>query len=52
VLRDMTRPELALGRLAGYTIGFFLFWSATAASSVFTWLLLRPPSRFNRGNDQ
>ena len=52
VLRDMTFPELALSRLAGYTIGFFLLWSATAASSVFTWLLLRPPSRFNRGNEQ
>jgi len=52
VLRDMTFPELALSRLAGYTIGFFLLWSATAASSVFTWLLLRPPSRFNRRNEQ
>ncbi|MDZ7791850.1 MAG: hypothetical protein U5L08_15405 [Xanthomonadales bacterium] len=52
VLRDMTFPELALSRMAGYTIGFFLFWSATAASSVFTWLLLRPASRFDRRNAQ
>lgn len=47
VLRDMTFPELELSRLAGYTIGFFLFWAATAGSSLFTWLLLRPASRFN-----
>lgn len=47
-LRDMTFPELPLSRGLGYTIGFFVFWIATAASSLFTWLLLRPPSRFNR----
>lgn len=47
-LRDMTFPELAVSRELGYTIGFFAFWSATAASSLFTWLLLRPASRFNR----
>jgi len=48
LLRDMTFPELKMGRMAGYTIGFFLFWTATAASSLFTWLLLRPASRFHR----
>jgi hypothetical protein len=47
VLQDMTFPELEMSRMAGYTIGFFLFWAATAASSLFTWLLLRPASRFN-----
>ena len=31
----------------GYTIAFFLFWAATAGSSLFTWILLRPASRFN-----
>jgi hypothetical protein len=31
----------------GYTIGFFTFWLATASSSLFTWILLRPSSRFN-----
>lgn len=46
-LRDMTFPELEVGRMTGYTIGFFLFWGATAGSSLFTWLLLRPASRFN-----
>lgn len=48
MLRDMTFPELEMSRMAGYTIGFFLFWAATASSSLFTWLLLRPASRFNR----
>jgi hypothetical protein len=47
-LRDMTFPHLRIGRGLGYSIGFFLFWSATASSSLFTWILLRPASRFNR----
>ncbi|HMB42702.1 MAG TPA: hypothetical protein VKM00_02355 [Luteimonas sp.] len=47
-LRDMTFPDLALSRGLGYSIGFFMFWIATAASSLFTWILLRPASRFNR----
>ena len=46
-LRDLTFPELDISRQAGYTIGFFMFWAATASSSLFTWLLLRPSSRFN-----
>jgi len=47
VLRDITFPELDISRQGGYTIAFFLFWSATASSSLFTWILLRPSSRFN-----
>ena len=47
-LRNMTFPDLALSRGLGYSIGFFMFWIATAASSLFTWILLRPASRFNR----
>ena len=47
-LRDMTFPDLAISRELGYTLGFFMFWLATAASSLFTWILLRPASRFNR----
>ena len=31
-----------------YSVGFFMFWVATASSSLFTWILLRPASRFNR----
>ena len=48
VLRDMTFPHLAISRETGYAIGFFMFWLATSASSLFTWILLRPASRFNR----
>ncbi len=48
LLRDMTFPELPLSRELGYTIGFFAFWAATSGASLFTWLLLRPASRFNR----
>lgn len=47
-LRDLTFPDLAIDREAGYAIGFFAFWCATASSSLFTWILLRPASRFNR----
>jgi hypothetical protein len=47
-LRDMTFPEVGISRSMGYTIGFFAFWLATASSSLFTWWLLRPASRFNR----
>ena len=48
ILRDMTFPGLEISRETGYAIGFFAFWTATAASSLFTWILLRPASRFNR----
>ena len=48
VLRDITFPDLSMSRELGYTLGFFMFWLATAASSLFTWILLRPASRFNR----
>ena len=46
-LRDISLPQLPISREAGYTIAFFLFWTATAGSSLFTWILLRPASRFN-----
>ena len=48
LLRDMTFSDLAISRELGYTLGFFAFWTATAGASLFTWLLLRPASRFNR----
>ena len=47
-LRDQTFPDLPMGRAMGYSLGFFMFWLATASSSYFTWILLRPASRFNR----
>lgn len=48
LLRDLTFPEIEINRGLGYTLGFFMFWSCTASSSLFTWILLRPASRFNR----
>jgi hypothetical protein len=47
-LRDMTFPELPLTRKFGYSLGFFMFWIATASSSLFTSILLSPGSRFNK----
>lgn len=45
-LMHLLRPESAIGRGLGYTLGFFLFWIATAASSLFTWILLCPGNRY------
>ena len=46
-LREITWAELEISRKAGYTLGFFMFWACTFGSSLFTWILLRPASRFN-----
>jgi hypothetical protein len=47
-LFSLAFPGRGISRELGYTVGFFLFWIATCASSVFTWILLRPASRFNQ----
>lgn len=47
-LNQITWAKVTLSREAGYTLGFFMFWLCTAASSLFTWILLRPASRYNR----
>ncbi len=47
-LRDISFVNWDISREMGYTIGFFMFWLATASASLFTWVLLRPASRFNR----
>jgi hypothetical protein len=36
------------GRLAAYSIGFFLFWALAAASSALTFLLQRSRDEVNR----
>jgi hypothetical protein len=41
-LEGITFPTWHLSRMQGYTLGFFLAWLATASSSFFTWVLLRP----------
>lgn len=47
-LRDITFPDSQLSREAGYSIAFFMFWLATASTGLFTWILLRPASRYNK----
>jgi len=47
-LLALVAPGHTISRETGYALGFFLFWAATCASSLFTWILLRPASRFNR----
>ena len=47
-LRDISFINFQINREAGYTIGFFMFWLATASASLFNWILLRPASRFNK----
>jgi hypothetical protein len=47
-LADMTLPGVEISRGLGYTLGFFMFWACTASASLFTWILLRPASRFNQ----
>ncbi len=42
-LSDALLPEFMASRELVYTLGFFAFWIATAASSLFTALLLRRP---------
>lgn len=46
-LRDITWPDWPLSRELGYSIGFFMFWLATAGSSLFTVILLQPAHRIN-----
>lgn len=40
------RP-VELGALATYSIGFLLFWALCAASSAFSWFLLRTSKEIN-----
>lgn len=47
-LRQITFPQWPITRQLGYTLGFFMFWLATAASSLFTWILLRTAGRDRR----
>jgi len=46
-LNRISWTEVELSRKAGYTLGFFVFWALTFSSSLFTWILLRPASRYN-----
>jgi hypothetical protein len=39
-LAEITWPHVEVSREVGYSIGFFMFWICTLASSAFTALLL------------
>ncbi len=41
-LSEIAWPHVRMSRELGYSIGFFMFWSCTFGSSLFTALLLRP----------
>ena len=45
-LAAISVPSLEVSRQAGYTIAFLGFWLGFASACTFTWLLLRPRSRF------
>lgn len=45
-LAAISFPGLEISRQAGYTIAFMGFWLGFASACTFTWLLLRPSSRF------
>jgi hypothetical protein len=52
-LAQVSWPRLAISRELGYTLGFFAFWLATGAASLFTAVLLtRAPSRGDRPDDE
>jgi hypothetical protein len=40
-------PDWQVSRELAYTLGFFLFWIACSAASLFTWILLRPADSVN-----
>ena len=47
-LNQITWTKVTLSRELGYTLGFFMFWLCTSASSLFTWILLRPAVAINK----
>ncbi len=53
-LAEITWPRWSVSRELGYTIGFFMFWACTFASSAFTALLrdasVRRATTRNGGN--
>jgi len=45
-LAAISFPALEISRQAGHTIAFLAFWLGYASACTFTWILLRPASRF------
>ncbi|UXI70705.1 hypothetical protein N4264_17190 [Tahibacter amnicola] len=52
LLGQITWPQLAISREAGYTLGFFMFWACTFSACSFTRFLLAPPTRKNSSAKQ
>ena len=48
-LAAISFPDLEISRQAGHTVAFMGFWLGYASACTFTWLLLRPGSRFKHG---
>ena len=46
-LAEISFPRWHISRELGYSVGFFMFWLCTAASSLFTWILLCPADGLN-----
>lgn len=42
-LATITWPDVEITRLAGYSIGFFMFWLCTLSACLFTAMLIAPP---------
>jgi hypothetical protein len=42
-LATITWPDIQITRLAGYSIGFFMFWLCTISACLFTAMLVAPP---------
>ncbi|HQV71833.1 MAG TPA: hypothetical protein PK021_06540 [Dokdonella sp.] len=42
-LATITWPDVEITRLAGYSIGFFMFWLCTLSACLFTAVLIAPP---------
>ena len=47
-LAAISFPSAEISRQAGHTIAFLGFWLGYACACTFTWILLRPSSRFRR----
>lgn len=46
-LAAISFPGIEISRQAGYTIAFLGFWAGFVSACTFTWILLRPSSRFH-----
>ncbi len=42
-LATITWPDIQITRLAGYSIGFFMFWLCTISACLFTAVMVAPP---------